>query len=174
MKKLIVFFAVIVFNSGHCLGQKSNFFASGAINIPLGDFSTSHWIGIGAEVFSIKYDCDTGKQKMVSITYKAGASYYFAGQRQVVNRYSYDYPSFFYTYASAGILFRPYQRLNVAVTAGPALSVYKKISRFNIAGGIDASYFIHCNMSVGPTLFMIKETGADPLWALGLKLNLRL
>jgi hypothetical protein len=60
------------------------------------------------------------------------------------------------------------------MTAGPAISINKKNTRFNFAGDLGAFYFIHCNLSVGPGMYVIKEPGADALWALALKLNFRL
>ncbi len=174
MRKIFFVFSIILFSSYLSYAQKNDFFITPSIQVPLGDFSTSHWLGLCAELSSINYKCDTGKQKKVSFTYRAGVAYYFSGQRKKFNGFSYDYPSYYYVHVMGGVLLRPGKRVNIMATAGPAVSKYKKITRFNIISALDLSYFIHCNLSVGPGIVMIKESGADPLYALALKLNFRL
>ncbi len=174
MKKIHVTLILFFCLSFISRAQKNDFFITPSIQVPLGDFSTSHWLGLGVELSSINYKCDTGRQRKVSFTYRAGVAYYFAGQLKKVSGFGYDYPSYYYGHFMGGVLLRPVKGVNIMATVGPAVSKYKKITRFNIISALDLSYFVHCNLSVGPGIVMIKESGADPLYALALKLNFRI
>lgn len=174
MIKIFLLFVLFTISCLHARAQKNDFFISGGVNVPLGNFSKTHWLAASAEVFSLHYHCDSVKEKKISFTYKAGFSYYFAGQKEIVNGFSIIYPAFWNGYGFGGVVYKPIKRLNITFAAGPAISRYHGATQFNLGAELNAYYFIHCNLSVGPTLHLVKEGGADGLWALGVKANFRL
>jgi hypothetical protein len=174
MVKIFFYFVLFTLSCLQARAQKNDFFISGGLNVPVGDFSKTHWLAASAEVFSLHYHCDSVKEKKISFTYKAGLAYYFAGQKEIVNGFTNIYPAYWYGYGFGGIVYKPVKRLNITLAVGPAISRYLETTRFNMGAELNAYYFIHCNLSVGPTLHLVKEGGADGLWALGAKLNFRL
>lgn len=153
-------------------GQKTKISVSADINFPLGDFSSTHIAGIGAETIFGKSWPDTVKSKKLCFIYKAGLRY-FPGEKQKISGFPYRYPGYYFIHAFAGIMYKLSNKINFALSAGPAIGIYNNSTRFTIGADLNISYSVKNNLSLGPVIIMMKESGAEGLWSVGLKGNLR-
>ncbi|MEK7224450.1 MAG: hypothetical protein AAB221_02060, partial [Bacteroidota bacterium] len=80
----------------------SDHIVSFGINLPLGDFSSTHLVGFdigyspGTHVFGLV------KNKHFAFTYNGGVAYY-AGKKETVSSYPYKYPEYLFVHAFAGL-----------------------------------------------------------------------
>ena len=72
------------------------------------------------------------------------------------------------------MLYNPVKNGSVTLTAGPALGIYNGNTRFNIGSKLEVSYHISKKIAIGPGIILMKESGADPLWAAAMKAILSL
>lgn len=148
--------------------------AGASIHLPMGNFSTSHVLGIGLEASPAVHTFGLLHFKKIAFTYNAGIAY-FIGKKNQVSGYSYNFPGFTFIHGYAGLLYNPLKKLNVNLLAGPALGIYKKNTRFNIGARLEGSYYIgKTSIAAGPLLNMILEPGTQPLWSVGLKFTMDL
>lgn len=135
-----------------------------SVHVPVGSFSSTHIIGIGAEYSPASHIIHQLKQKRLAFTYNGGLAYYL-GKKETVSSYPYKYPGYFFIHAFAGILYNPVKGGSIILTAGPALGIYNGNTQFNLGSKLEASYYISKNIAIGPGIIMMKEPGANPLWA---------
>lgn len=143
------------------------------INLPVDDFSSTHFMGIGVDFSPASHWFGLLKRKKIAFTYTGGAAYYF-GKKETVSSYPYQYPGYLFIHAFAGVLYNPVQKAGLKLTAGPALGIYNGSSQFNIGSRLEASYYINKMLSVGPGILFMKESGADPIWSASFKATLDL
>ncbi len=140
---------------------------------PLGNFSETHWGGIGIEytpgtrIFRLPYT--PGKPRL-SFIYNGGLAYYF-GKKETVSNYPYKYPGYLLVYALGGIVIDPFRNFDLLLTAGPGLGFHNGSTRFAITSKLDANYFISQRLILGPSLIMMKEMKSDPLWSGSLRIG---
>lgn len=148
----------------------SDHVVSFGINLPLGDFSSTHSVGFdigyspGTHVFGLV------KNKHFAFTYNGGVAYY-AGKKETVSSYPYKYPEYFFIHAFGGVLYNPARKIDFKLTAGPALGIYNGDTRFNIGASLEGSYYFKNAFIIGPSILLMKESKSDPLWAGSLKLG---
>jgi hypothetical protein len=140
-------------------------------NIPIGNFSSTHSMGAGAN-YSWSYHrfggMDVRPVQPFGFTANAGGAYYF-GKKEMVSGYSYDYPPFIVFHVWAGAIYNPWRKGNISLTAGPALRIYNGNTQFNIGSKLELNYYFHEKIAITPCLIFMKESGSDPLWAVSLK-----
>lgn len=142
------------------------FITSLGVSLPIGDFSSTHFLGINAE-FSI---CNQrfGKLKKASAKKLAllasGGSEFFLGKKEKVVTSSYKYPAYIVPYINGGIILNPFKEFSFSFITGPALAFYNSTTRFNLRGALQGSYFIAEKITAGFRLSMIKESISEPLW----------
>ncbi|HEY6062603.1 MAG TPA: hypothetical protein VIV35_03280 [Chitinophagaceae bacterium] len=149
---------------------KMNAVSVGA-DLPLGNFSSTHSIGVGT-CFSWSDHrfggMDVKPVKSFGFTANAGVAYYF-GEKETVSGYTYDYHRYIFIHAYAGAIYNPWRKGNIILTAGPASGGYNGYTRFNIGSCLEGSYYIKEKIAISPGIMMMKESGADPLWSASLK-----
>jgi hypothetical protein len=141
------------------------------VNLPLGNFSSTHSIGAGANYSWSDHrfgGMDVKPVKPIGFTANGGVIYYF-GKKETVSGYTYDYHSYIFIHAYAGAIYNPWRKGNIILTAGPALGIYNGHTQFNIGSSLEGSYYLHGKIAITPGIIMMKESGADPLWATSLK-----
>ena len=143
------------------------------INIPVGNFSSTHIIGIGVEYSPLRHTFQLFKLKHLALTYNSGVAYYI-GKKETVSNYPYKYPGYIFIHAFGGVLYNPVKSGSVSLTAGPALGIYNGNTRFNFGSKLEASYYISKNVGIGPGIILMKEPGATSLWAASFKATLNL
>ena len=67
------------------------------------------------------------------------------------------------------MLYNPAKNTAISLTTGPALAIYNGNNQFNIGTKLEASYKISTSIAIGPGILLMKESGADPIWAASLK-----
>ena len=142
-----------------------------AANIPLGNFSSTHSIGIEANHSWSNHrfgKMDVKPLKPFGFTANAGFAWFF-GKNETVSGYPYDYSGYIFLQAYGGAIYNPWRRANICLTAGPALSIYNGNAEFNIGSSLEGSYYIKEKIAITPGIIIMKESGADPLWAASLK-----
>lgn len=138
------------------------------IHIPVGAFSSTHFIGIGADYSPANHKFGLLKNKHFALTYNGGVTYYL-GKKETVSNYSYEYPSYFFIHAFAGFVYRIGKKVNAILYAGPALGLYSGHAQYNTGSKIELNYSINPKISIGPGILVMKETGSDPLWSASVK-----
>ncbi len=142
------------------------------INIPVGNFSNTHLIGIDADYSPARHRFGLFKLNHIAFTYSGGGSFYF-GKKETVSGYPYKYPGYIFIYGLAGLLYNPARNFSFILYAGPGLGIYHGHKRFTIGSKLEMNYDIGEKFSMGPGIFMMKEPAANPLWSATLKTTMR-
>lgn len=140
-------------------------------NIPLENFSSTHIIGVATNYSWSNHrfgGMDVKPVKPFGFTANAGAAYYF-GKKETVSGYPYNYPAYFFLNIYGGVIYNPWKKGNISLTAGTALGIYNGNTQFNIGSKLEGSYYFSKKIAISPGIIMMKESGADPLWAASLK-----
>lgn len=176
MKKLICLLLLYQSGSAQTIStiKKKNSYphaVSAGIVWPLGDFSSTHWAGIQADYSPSGRVFGVPQLKKWSFTYNGGLAYYW-GKKELVSNYPYRYPGYFFVHGFAGLLFRPDEKVNFTLTAGPALGLYNGNLRFNVGTKLDASFVLNEKWAIGPGILLRKEGGANALWSAAFKVTM--
>jgi hypothetical protein len=140
-------------------------------NIPLVNFSSTHFLGVTANYLWSNHRfgrMDVKPVKSFGFTANTGVAYYF-GKKETVSGYPYNYPRYIFFHAYAGAIYNPWRKGNISLTAGPAIGIYNGHTQFNIGSALEGSYFITEKITISPGIMLMKESGANPLWAVSLK-----
>lgn len=143
------------------------------INLPLGEFSTTHLIGAGVDCSPAANWFGLLKTKKIAFTYNGGAACY-VGKKETASGYSYKYPGFIFIHALGGILYNPVKKASLSLLAGPALGIYNGNTRFNIGSKLEAAYLFSKKIRIGPGIIMMKEPGTNAIWSAALKTTMLL
>jgi hypothetical protein len=139
--------------------------------IPLGNFSSTHSIGIATNYSWSDHrfgGMDIKPVKPFGFTANGGVAYYI-GKKETVSGYTYDYHRYIFLHAYAGAIYNPWRKANIILTAGPALGIYNGHTQFNIGSSLEGSYYMTEKIAITPGIIFMKESGADPLWVASLK-----
>ena len=140
-------------------------------DVPLGNFSSTHIIGVATNYSWSDHrfgQMDVKPVKPFGFIANAGVAYYF-GKKETVSGYPYDYPGYIFIHLYGGAVYNPWRKVNISLTAGPALGLYNGHTQFNIGSVLEGSYFLKEKIAITPGIIMMKESGADPLWAASIK-----
>jgi hypothetical protein len=165
-KKRLFLFIAFIFIQTFVYCQQNKFRLASSIQIPIGNFFTTHIGGLNVEILFMKPD----SLKSTRLIYKAALSYFF-GKNQTTSGYDYKYPGYLTIEGGIGIRKGLTEKLNLQLTAGPAIGFYNKSTRFIIVSELTADYSINEKLLLGPLLKLLKETGANALWVTGIKVQ---
>lgn len=144
---------------------------SAGIHFPLGDFSSTHFIGVGAYYAWSNYrfgKMDVKPVRPVGFIANGGLAYHF-GKKEMPGGYAYEYPGYVFLYLNGGIIYNPSTKGNLNLTAGPALGIYNGNNLFNISGKLEGVYYIKESIGISPSILLMKEHGANAIWAASIK-----
>jgi len=153
--------------------QDKGYSITAATVIPFGNFSSTHLIGIAAEISPSAHTVSLLKQPKVGFTYNGGIAYYL-GKKETVSSYPYKYPGFIFIHAFAGAIYIPTKGVDVKLTAGPALAIYNRNLNFNIGSKLDVNYHLNNTIAIGPGIILMKELGTTSLWAASVRMTIAL
>jgi hypothetical protein len=147
----------------HSGGQ--NHLASLDLHLPLGVFARSQFAGAGLSYSwsHHRFGDNISASKLVGFTLNAGGDYYF-GRRVKTAGYPFKYGGYFNTYLLAGIISNPKPYLNLSVTAGPTLGIYKGNTDVGAGVNLFGNFYFKKNLSIGPGVTYKKHPDADGLW----------
>lgn len=154
-------------------GKKRNSIAAG-INIPIGDFSTTHFGGFSTVYAWSKNRfglLSTMPVKKIGFTANSGIACYF-GKKETIGSGSYQYPAYIFLHIYAGAIYNAGKKVNICLTAGPAAGIYSSNVQFNTGASLQCNYYISGKIAITPGLIMMKETGSDPLYSAALKASI--
>jgi hypothetical protein len=144
---------------------------SAGINLALGDFSSTHTGGIAVEYSRSQHrygQLAAMPAKKWGYLIEGGLAYYF-GKKETVSGYPYDYPGYYFLHVYPGLLYNTCKKGLISISAGPALGLYNGDLRFTIGGTLRGTWYINERTGITPAVLIMKEPGADPLWAASLK-----
>ncbi|MBM3415577.1 MAG: hypothetical protein FJY20_03830 [Bacteroidetes bacterium] len=142
-------------------------------HLPAGIFHETHFPGISAGIEYSKHrfgKFDSLHENKWAYILGSRLDYY-PGRKEEKSGYSFSYSDYFVFHISGGVMYNPVTSVNIRLTAGPALSYYKKTIRFNISSALHSSWYFSPKWGISPGILMITETGARPLWSGSLTAN---
>ena len=144
---------------------ESNAIAFG-LYLPFGVFSKSHIAGVGIDYSWSRHRFGRNilPGKLTGFIVNGGINYY-TGKKITTAGYGFRYGRYLNFYAMPGILYNPLKNGNIALTAGPALNIYKGSANVGIGINLLGNYFLSENIAVGPGIVYKKHTNTDALWA---------
>lgn len=148
--------------------------ASLGFNIPVGNFSLTHFGGIAIEYSRSNQHFgkwETFPAKKTDFVVNGGVAYY-SGKKEIVSGYRYRYPGYSFMHVYPGLLYHLTSKSTMSLSAGPAISLYNGTVQFCMGANLIGSYYLNKIFAITPGLICIKEPGADPLWSLALKASL--
>lgn len=140
---------------------------SGDVKLPLGDLSSTHWGGIGLTVGPASYPFTLINDR-IGFLYEGGISYY-AGKKETVSGYPYQYPGYTFIHAFGSLSFLLSEKYEIRISSGPALGLYNGKTNFNMGASLTGNYFVSGKLSIGPSIIMMKDFGTNAVWAASLK-----
>lgn len=135
---------------------------------PLGIFNQTHLAGIQAGVYYSPGFTKARSSPQITYILNSGFRYYL-GKREMVSGYSYRYGGYTAWDFYGGALYKFRKPVRVSCMAGPALSLYRKNSRLNLGAALDLHWQLNARWGISPGVSLLKESGAAPLWAAGIK-----
>ena len=174
MKKIVCDFFLLLFfvstSSAQAkqVDEKNNALAVGLYR-PVGSFGDSHVIGIGVDYWRIsfrqhKYSRNT---KQIAFVLNGGV-HYFIGKNITVSDYEFEFRNFFSTHIMTGLLYHPFKRSIIQLSAGPTANLYKKNIRVGGGANLFAGYYWTKKISAGPVINFRKFSNTTALWSAGL------
>ncbi|MGZ8516344.1 MAG: hypothetical protein ACXWWD_03295 [Chitinophagaceae bacterium] len=141
-----------------------------AIYVPAGVFSKSHIGGAGIDYSWSRHQFgrNISGGHLIAFMLNGGINYY-VGKRVTTAGYDFRYGGYTNIYAMPGILCHPLKKVHIALTAGPALNIYKRSVNAGIGINFFTNYYLSENIAIGPGLIYKKHTNTDALWAGGLR-----
>jgi hypothetical protein len=135
------------------------------LHVPLGVFARSQFAGAGLSYSwsHHRFGSYISSPKLIGFTFNAGGDYYFGRSIQTAG-HPFQYGGYFYTYFHAGIISNPKPNLNLWLTAGPTLGIYKGNADMGAGVNFFGSYYFRKNLSIGPGVTYKKHPDADALW----------
>lgn len=173
MKRIVLGFFLLLFIAFTSAAQvkqvckKDNALAVG-LYTPIGDFGESHVIGIGAgyRYIPFRQPRDSNGTKQIAFVINGGVHYYF-GKNISVSSYEFDFGNFFNIHLMPGLLYRPFKRSVIQLSAGPAANLYKHHLRIGAGVNISGNYYMTKKISIGPAVNLNKFSNTASLLSLG-------
>jgi hypothetical protein len=146
--------------------------ASLDLHIPLGVFARSQFAGAGLSYSwsHHRFGANISSSKLIGFTFNAGGDYYFGRSIKTAGS-PFQYGGYIYTYLLAGIISNPRPKLNLSLTAGPTLGIYKGNTDMGAGVNLFGNYSIEKNLSIGPGVTYKKHPDADALWTGTIRLS---
>jgi hypothetical protein len=136
------------------------------IYTPAGVFSKSHIAGTGIDYSWSRHQFgrNISRSNLITFMLNGGINYYL-GKRVTTAGYDFRYGGYTNFYAMPGIVYHPFKNINLALTAGPALNIYKRSANAGIGINFFTNYYLSENIAIGPGIIYKKHTNTDALWA---------
>lgn len=140
--------------------------------LPIGVFSLTHVAGFQLEYSYGKHGFGRGSaahQKFLQLFGKASASVYIGVHDKGIAA-GYTYPLYYFFSADAGVLHRFGRSVQLQCATGPGFRLYNHSRAFGWHFQLQGTYYLSERVAIVPGVQAIKESIADPLYTLSLKL----
>jgi len=185
IKKIIIFFLLSAYtviqvsaqskaDTVNTMTKGRNHSVSIGLNIPFGDFSSTHNLGVGINYSWSKHRFGVLSAipfKTIGFTFNIGVDYYL-GKKETVGVYNYKYGNYSYLHTYGGIIFNPGRKGNISLAAGPAVGLYNGNTQFNVGINLSGNYYLNKHIAVTPAILFMKESVSDPLWSASLRASI--
>jgi len=143
----------------------SNTIAAG-FSFPIGAYERTHTAGLVLDYSrsAHRYGNDVLPQQAISFALNAGVSYN-GGKSAPTAGYEFRYGGNLIIYATAGIDYAPARAVNIALLAGPAMTIYEGSVSAGLGVNLFWNYFISKTFAVGPGLSYRLQAKTDALWS---------
>lgn len=136
------------------------------ISLPIEAFKRSHSTGIAIEYMRSqnRFGQNSLTRPLIKFAMNGGISYH-PGRTTVTAGYPFSYGNYLNIYTLIGIDYKPSVPININLTTGPLMSIYK--SNIDLGAGISffSDYYLSDRVAVGPGLFFRKFGKTDALWS---------
>lgn len=136
------------------------------ISFPIEAFKRSHSTGIAVEYIRSqnRFGQNSLTHPLIKFAMNGGISYH-PGRTTTTAGYQFSYGNYLTIFALVGIDYKPSVPINVNLTTGPLISIYK--GNTNLGAGINlySDYYLSDRVAVGPGLFFRKFGNTDALWS---------
>lgn len=187
IKKIFIFFLLSAYtviqvsaqskaDTMHTMIKGRSHLVSLGLNIPFGDFSSTHNLGVGLCYSWSKHRFGVLSAipfKFTGFTFNIGADYY-SGKKETIGLFNYKYDNYIYLHTYGGMIFNPGKKGSISLTAGPAVGLYSGNTQFNIGINLSGNYYFKKNIAITPAILFMKEPVSDPLWAASLRVSVAL
>ncbi|MFI5128659.1 MAG: hypothetical protein ACHQFX_01660 [Chitinophagales bacterium] len=180
-KTTVLFFLTGILTASELLAQrnanlpkitngKSNA-ASVGIDIPVGEFSQTHFAGItlGYSWSHHRFGVVAPK-KPIGFTANGGIGCYF-GKRSLIAGYEYRYSNYIFLHAFGGALFNPGKKGYIALTTGVAAGIYKEAVHPGLGAKLGAGYLLTGMISLAGSFSFLKYKDASGLCSAGIRVE---
>jgi hypothetical protein len=149
---------------------KSNSAALG-INVPVGEFAETHFGGISLEYAWSHHRFGNLKalpKRIPGFTANGSIDYYF-GKKETVAGNDYRYAGYIYLHVLGGAIYNPCKKINIALTAGPSVGIYKGNADAGLGVKLSVNYFFTDKIAFSPGIIFLKHNNAAALWVIGIR-----
>ncbi|MFC0775769.1 hypothetical protein [Terrimonas alba] len=174
MKKNVFSFFLLVFVVSTSSAQvtqvdKKNNALSVGLYAPLTGFSDSHIIGAGIDYWWKPFHPykDSNDSKQIDFAVNGGV-HYFIGKSITVNGYRFEFGNFFDIHIMPGLIYHPFKRSIVRLSAGPGANLYKQNIRVGVGTNLFTGYYLTEKISAGPAIHFRKFSNTAALWSAGI------
>jgi hypothetical protein len=134
------------------------------LQLPLGDFSSTHLFGAGAS-----FQSQPEWKRKLSFRMLGGFECYFGNKERVSSYYNFKNGSYFVLFVLPAGQLRLSKKVYVAIHAGPALGIHLNNLHLNMMSSVRLFYRVSNKLLVGPVVYYLKEGGAEALWSAGIR-----
>ena len=136
------------------------------LSFPVGVFNRTHTAGLTLDYSrsNHRYGNDAFAGKLIKFAMNGGVGYN-VGKSTTTAGYEFRYSGYFMMYAAAGIDYKPANPVNISLTAGPMMSIYKGSADFGAGVNLFWNYFLSKNIGVGPGISYRTHSKTDALWS---------
>jgi hypothetical protein len=136
------------------------------LSFPVGVFNRTHTAGLTLDYSrsNNRYGNDAFAGKLIKFVMNGGVGYN-VGKSTTTAGYEFRYGGYFMMYAAAGIDYKPAKPVNISLTAGPVMSIYKGSADLGAGVNLFWNYFLSKNIAVGPGISYRTHSKTDALWS---------
>jgi hypothetical protein len=136
------------------------------LSLPIDAFNRSHSTGLAIEYLRSqnRFGQNLLTSPLIKFALNGGISYH-PGSTTATAGYSFSYGNYLNVYTLFGIDYKPSVPINVNLTTGPLLSIYKGNTDLGAGLNLFSDYYLSDRIAVGPGLFFRKFGKTDALWS---------
>lgn len=136
------------------------------ISFPIEAFKRSHSTGIAVEYVRSqnRFGQNSLTSPLIKFAMNGGISYH-PGRTNATAGYPFSHGYYLNIYTLFGIDYKPSVPVNINLTTGPLMSIYKSNTDLGIGINLFSDYYLSNRIAVGPGLFFRKFGKTDALWS---------
>lgn len=151
--------------------QASRHELNAGLQLPVSNFSETHLIAAGIQYAITNHRFGiTAPKKIIGWVGSAGVDYYI-GKKDKAAGHSFKNGSYLHVRLLGGIISNPTAQIQVSLQAGPGWGIYQGTHAINFCSSLNGTYYINEQWGIAARMMMIKEKGAQILWAPGISIS---